>query len=368
MHTSERAPWLFYAIFFATGIGTAQMGNALPRLHAADSAAGFLLAAQFTGQLFGALFVGKQPARAVFYGLGVASVTALLLARSTLPHAALLALYGLGLGISMTAVSIASGMEADKTQRNQRMQMLNVFWPLGAAAAPWFVDLVTHSGFHVLRSYSVLALMLMILASLFAFQQRGRKTSQLRDNEPEHHLRGPRFALICLFALLAVGIEASLANWMPTYAARYITAAAAGIATSAFWAGILSGRIVADRFLRRTSWKIFGTTCALLCALAAHLVSRSHTPIALAIASFVAAFFVSPLYPAILAHSVHVRWRNLVFVAGGCGSAFVPWLVGRVSSITDSLSMAFLVPVIAAILLALCMAIGIRGRETSPAR
>lgn len=368
MQTRARSPWLLYSIFFACGIATAQMGNVLPRAHGAavnDTATGLLLAMQFSGQLCGALFVGQKPGRSILGGLALAAITALALARAGLSHPVVLLLYGLGLGIVMTAASIYAGLEVAAEERNRRMQMLNVFWPLGAAGAPWFVDAVTRAGLLPQRSYAVLAILLIALLVLFALRMRRERIEQRGAKHTDRVLSPLRLALLCLFAVCAVGIESSLANWMPTYATRYIGLAAAGVATTAFWCGILSGRMLADRFLRHVTWKTFGVVCAVLCACATLLVTHAGSPATLAFTAFMAALFVAPLYPAVLAHSVDVRWKNVVFILAGCGSALVPWMVGRVSGATGSLRIALSVPAATAVILAISMFVGIRPDQSN---
>ncbi|MBS1813692.1 MAG: MFS transporter [Acidobacteria bacterium] len=359
-----RSPALLYAIFFATGIATVQMGLVLPQMHSrslGDSAIGLLLAMQFSGQLAGALFVGRRPARAVIYGMALTVLTAIVLAFPRGLHPATLLLFGLGLGITMTAINILAGREVTPAARIRRLQILNVFWPVGAAAAPWFIRGSTRILKQPERSYAALALCTAVLLLFFALRFCGKQTSVSTQHDEEHRIRISQLALFCLFAALAVGIEASLANWIPTFAVRYLSGTtAASLAATAFWCGILSGRFIADKSLQRVSWRTFGVLSSVLCALAVCGILASHsTPVFIATA-FLAAFFVAPLYPAVLAHSVHVRWKNAVFVAAGCGSALIPWLVGQTSVTRASLRTAMFLPAIAAILLATALLLGVR--------
>ena len=118
---------------------------------------------------------------------------------------------------------------------------------------------------------------------------------------------------------------------------------------------VLSGRLSAASVFRNLPWNIYGTASAIACILASLALVLSSNPVLISISSFVAAFGVAPLYPAVLARSIHVRLKNLIFFSAGIGSAAVLWLVGHVSFATDSLKEALLVPTIAAVLLALAL-------------
>lgn len=351
------SPVLLYTIFFFTGIATVLLGVLLPYIHAVSSQedlhTGWLLASQFIGQLIGALFVGRRPSRSVGFGLLLTLSCAAAVPYRWGLNPVTQFFYGLGLGITMTAVNILAGREATPEKRASRLQMLNVFWPLGAAAAPWCVAAIVRS-FHPETACIFLAITLGFLLLLFSLNMRGASRASIAQKTVEHPLPWYRLLLYCSIALLCVGVETALANWLPSYSARSLShTGSIAAAASLFWCGVLSGRLSAASVFRNLPWNIYGTASAIACILASLALILSSSPLLICISSFVAAFGVAPLYPAVLARSIHVRLKNLIFFSAGIGSAAVPWLVGRVSYATDSLKEALLVPTIAAVLLAL---------------
>ena len=349
------SPAAFYALFCVAGLATVLLGVLLPELGArgslGDAHSGRLLASQFTGQLLGALLVGRAVRKALLGGLLISTIAAVCLVFLPALLQDLLFVYGLGLGLVMTATNMLVGLESSGSQRASRLETLNIFWPVGAAVCPWFAALFRWRAYPLLP-YGGLAICFVLFLPLLPLRPRfgvARATIAARE-QPAY----ARLIFCCLLALLAIGVESALAGWLTTFGARYLSeAGAVPWVPSLFWSGLLLGRLCASRVVLAVRPSLFGSLSALFAAAMVLLMALSHGAVLLCGSAFLAAFAVAPLYPVVLARSVDLRWQNLVFFSAGMGSAFVPWLVGRASLWSGSLREAMAVPGLAAILLTL---------------
>jgi fucose permease len=168
-------------------------------------------------------------------------------------------------------------------------------------------------------------------------------------------------AYFAFLAFLYVGIEATVGNWMSTYASRTTawTFAGSTLAVAVFWAALLLGRALTPVMLTRMPEQrlyrvsVFATIAGVLVLLSA------HTPLTILLAAAATGLSLAPLFPLILAlflaeigGSNNAGW---VFAVAGMGGAVLSWLTGIVSSDTGSLRIGLLVPGSAALLMLLMM-------------
>jgi fucose permease len=154
-------------------------------------------------------------------------------------------------------------------------------------------------------------------------------------------------------------MEASIGNWMSTYATRATawTFAGSTLAVAIFWAALLLGRAITpviltwvpERVLYRAS--VFATIAGVLLLLAA------HRPLTILAGSALSGLMLAPLFPLILALFLEEiggsRNAGWVFAVAGLGGAVLSWLTGTISSSTGSLRIGLLVPGAAALLMLL---------------
>jgi fucose permease len=164
-------------------------------------------------------------------------------------------------------------------------------------------------------------------------------------------------------AFLYVGMEASIGNWMSTYATRATawTFAGSTLAVAIFWAALLLGRAITpvilswvpERVLYRAS--VYVTIAGVLLLLAAH-----RPPMILA-GSALSGLALAPLFPLILALFLEEiggsRNAGWVFAVAGLGGAVLSWLTGTISSSTGSLRIGLMVPGAAALLMLLMISL-----------
>ncbi len=345
-------------LFTLSGVGTALLGSALPAFLAhwslKDRDGGLLFFMAWFGSALGALLSRGKPANSVARGVILVAVACFALIHAGRISAfPLIFCYGLGLGITMTSISLLRS-QREEARRAQELNRLNLLWAIGAVASP---TLAAHALFT-----SGIAYLFALLGFAFAFL--GLWVVAVEPRLPSF---SPRYVshkglplsslplVLCAVSALMVGIEASLGGWLTTYVKRADHSVAGAVtATSAFWAGLLASRALNStplllRFnaiysLRSYVWLVTVTLC---------LLSLTHHPGTLLTLAFILGFGLGPLYPLLLA-LVLPRYRgNRVFFCAGLGSAVLPWLTGVLSSGAGSLRAGLAIPCAAGCLLVL---------------
>ena len=136
-----------------------------------------------------------------------------------------------------------------------------------------------------------------------------------------------------LLAFLYVGIEASVGNWMSTYATRTTawTFAGSTLAVAVFWAALLLGRATTPAILAWCRNAVFIARQWLLPWPASYCCWR-RTALAILAGSALTGVALAPIFPLILAlflaeigGSRNAGW---VFAVAGLGGAVLSWLTG----------------------------------------
>lgn len=324
---------LLHLGFALTGVGTVLLGSILPWLstqwHLRDKDAGLLLLVQFAMSASGALLVRRNFWKTLACGYGLMSGGAFgifLLQQRSLPA---FGVYGLGLGLAMTSTNILTGRRYPK-RMGAALALLNFSWSAGSVACPLLAaQFLRHA-----TGSSVFGLIALV-ALPFAF------LPLLGDREDLHASAAPgpapagmkeatTIAYFALLAFLYVGIEATVGNWMSTYASRITawTFAGSTLAVAVFWAALLLGRAVTPVMLTRMPEQrlyrvsVFATIAGVLVLLSA------HTPLTILSGAAVTGLSLAPLFPLILAlflaeigGSNNAGW---VFAVAGMGGPHSP--------------------------------------------
>jgi FHS family glucose/mannose:H+ symporter-like MFS transporter len=374
--SSVRTLAVLHPVFALTGVLHAVGGALLPslsaRFHLSDSTSGLLFLLYFAGTSLGALLCRGSYARLMTVGFAAMACTCLAVAASPGPFLApAFLILGISVGVPMSAVTLFTGRNFPESCA-PLLTFLNFSWSIGALAAPLIAA-------RILMRYDYrAAYILFAIASVIAAIACGLI---LRDNpEPLRSSNGissptTALSLVAFFAFAAflqVGIENTVAAWLPTFALRMAGSGlvSAAVSSSFYWAGFLSSRGLASLLLLRAApTRVFRISIALA------FTSAMFLEFAPSFATRNAAMFLlgaalAPTYPLILAgsfartrHTADSRW--ILFTAGFGGSV-LPWIAGFISTHTGSLRTGMmLIP--AALLLMAFIVPGIRSsKSTSP--
>jgi FHS family glucose/mannose:H+ symporter-like MFS transporter len=343
-----------YLGFAATGIGVALPGALLPamllRWHLGDEQGGRLFLLAWMGSSAGALLVRGSLRMTLLAGSIAVALGATGLGFCAGRGAgAWMALYGLGLGVTMTSISLfrqwTSGGSGTELVR------LNLLWAIGACACPSLTIGALRGG-HIPPVFCGLALCFAVLAA-WTSSQPDLTIEEIgtRTEHPWTVFRKVPPGLI-LMTLLITGIEASAGGWLATYARREGHALAETIAApTCFWAGLLLSRLfwsLCNHWVTH-DWTVRGSVA--LMAVASVLLIATGSGLMILLAAFCLGFGIGPTYPLLLAWALRFQRGGAIFFLAGVGSACLPWLTGLISAERHSLRLGLAVPMIATMIM-----------------
>lgn len=330
-----------YVAFVLTGVATTMLGPLIPafetRWQLDDARAGLLFVAEFLASV---ALAALAPAlgraigfrRAVALGLAIVAAGTAACTTHAWPAAiAAVGLYGCGLGVAVTGSNLAIAATSGGRGSAGPLLWLNMFWSIGAVAAPWLIASlrdaflpVTAAGFLVLA----------LVVGIGGANPRLARPRAAQLHGLPHHLR---FAAM-LF--LYVGVETALSGWVSTYATRGSAGRLWAVLPSVFWFAILTGRGLSPAILHRVPPRVLapaGLTLGLIGG-ATLLAAGSAGP--MLVGTALAGLGFAPIYPVIVAEYADLSAgavSGFVFSAAGFGGAAIPPLVGAVSTATHSL-------------------------------
>ena len=351
---------VIYLSFAATGVGMALPGAVLPALlvrwSLADRQAGLLFFIGWLGSSLGALAVRSSRTRSLALGTSLAAIGAVGLAVSSRWSCFLcMAVYGFGLGLTMTATSLLQAARHAE-HRGAELNRLNLVWALGACISPTLAE-------HSLRVASAQA----IFSSLGIFFALVCLWILIFEREPSFIPLGlsvqkptsRRWSLACwpvslvVIILLPTGIESSMGGWIAAYVQRtQQTITTTVTAGSCFWVGLMLSRTLASAVLHRWCAErlvLIPSLCTVVTGALVLIASKASFGILPGV--FLVGFGLGPVYPLLLAIALQYSENTAIFFVAGLGSAFFPWLTGIVSSFTSSLRMGLMVPLAASVLM-----------------
>jgi FHS family glucose/mannose:H+ symporter-like MFS transporter len=345
--SSVRTLAVLHPVFALTGVLHAVGGALLPslaaRFHLSDSTSGLLFLLYFAGTSLGALLCRGSYARLMTVGFAAMVCTCLAVAASPRPLLApVFLLLGISVGVPMSAVTLFTGRNFPD-QCAPLLTFLNFSWSIGALAAPLIAArILMHYDYRA--AYILFAIASAVAA--IACSLIPRDGPEPLRSSCDTSATTTAITLIAVFAFAAflqVGIENTVAAWLPTYALRMAGSgiALAAASTSFYWAGFLFSRGLSSVLLLRADpMRVFRTAVALAFTSALFLeIAPSIT--ARSIAMFLLGASLAPTYPLVLAaffararHTADSRW--ILFTAGFGGSV-LPWIAGFTSTHTGSL-------------------------------
>jgi MFS transporter, FHS family, glucose/mannose:H+ symporter len=381
-------PVFFY--FLPAGAATVMLGPLLPSLiqrwHMLDAQAGTLFTAQFLGQLCGASFGTRNLRASVLYGAALSAagcVAMTLLTFAAAPIALFCIGVGLGLGLAAGNVIVGTAVPAIRTRL---IALLNVSWSIGAIACPMLVRLSASGG---VRLFFLLTAACLATAALFAIEiPRGLHAPKTTDSKSHHPAQItsteiqtvgtssplPPLPLIAFAAamFLYVGVENSLAGWLPSYAIRANASLHASSISLCFWVAELAGRLlIAALSVRIDEANLYRVCLTLLIFTEVALCTVAHlSPANMVALAILSGLTLAPLYPLIVAF-ILARTENrprlgALFACASLGGAIMPWATGIFSTQFHGLRAGLIIPALGACALLILSPI-ITGKPTMQA-
>ena len=164
-----------------------------------------------------------------------------------------------------------------------------------------------------------------------------------------------------LLALIfgATGVEAAAGGWLTSYAQRAGDSLGITIGAATFlWVGSFVSRLVhstkwASRLPERA---VLGTSMVAMTAALALLLAWPAGIVTM-VAAAVLGLAAGPVYPLVIAAALRYRENSTVFAVAGVGASILPLLTGALSNWTHSLRAGLGVPLLAAAVMAVVVAV-----------
>ena len=354
-----------YVGFAATGVGLTIPGAILPlllkRWSMSDARGGLLLFCFYAVGSLGSYSARGRMNRSVARGalLTVAGALCLGWAGRWSAYGAI-ALYGLGLSLTITSISLLQSQRFPG-QRRLELTRLNLIWAIGAALGPWLALRSTRMGVATaVQAISHAQNVLVGVAVFFAFGAvwamwvEGGPTS-VAARKDDAGKRGVEFGripwqlLVLIFG--ATGVDAAAAGWLTSYAQRAGDSLGITIGAATFlWVGSLISRMV-----HSTKWAarlperaVLGTSAVAMSAALALLIAWPAGTVTM-IAAGLLGLAAGPVYPLVVSAALRHKENSTVFVIAGVGASILPLATGTTSTWAHSLRAGLAIPLVAAV-------------------
>jgi MFS transporter, FHS family, glucose/mannose:H+ symporter len=349
--SSNRTLAVLHPVFALTGVlhvvGGALVPSLSARFHLSDSDSGLLFLLYFAGTSIGALLCRRNYTSTMTVGFMAMALACLSVAAS--PRALLSPLFfllGISVGVPMSAVTLFTGRTFPE-RCAPLLTFLNFSWSAGALASPLIAArILVHHDYRTAYVFFAVGGALAALACGLILRDG---PEPLTTSEGASGSQAFRLVLVFSFAaFLQVGIENTVAAWLPTYALRTASGGLvfAAASSSFYWAGFLSSRGLSSLLLLRANPMSIFVTAIALGLLSALLLEFAPGVGPRDLAMFLLGFSLAPVYPLVLSgffartrHTAHSRW--ILFTAGFGGSV-LPWMAGFISAHTGSIRMGML--------------------------
>ncbi len=341
--------------FVTIGLLSAAVGPLLPTLaRQAGSplgALGALISALFAGALFAQVVsgplidrLGAGPLLGAGLALAAAGVAGIALSHM-LP---LTLLCGVLAGVGHGAIDLGTSVLIAVTYARRSvvaLNLLNVFFGLGAAAGPAVVSLALGRWGAPLATLWLIAALAALLAPVALWLRLPPPAPHAPGagkGSPATIYRAPLLWLLAALVLLYVGLENGLGGWIAVYVQRTtaLTLAQGALVASVFWGALTAGRLLAAlagaRLAALTSRALLlasvGTALAGALAL---LAGAGHAGLTVAAVALLGLGF-GPIFPTVMALTTAAfaaspgRAVGVAQTAGSVGGIAIPWLQGLV--------------------------------------
>jgi len=352
----------YYAVFVSLGIVSALLGPTLSGLarHTQTSLSeiSILFTARLLGYMLGSLLGGRLYDKVSGHPLMASVLTAMAVMMALTPlmsHLWPLALVILILGMGEGTLVVGANTLLVWVHRHKVGPFINglhAFFGIGAFVAPIIIARATSLSGDIAWAYWILALMIMPAAIwLIRLPSPGSEAEEQSDSGGNRSY--PLVALTMLFLFFAIGVEISYAGWIYTYALRLNlgSEASAAYLTSAFWAAMTLGRLLAipisARFKPRTM--LMGDLAGCLVSTGVMLVWSNTLTVwlgTLGMGLSIASAFTSTLALAERRMTITGQIIGLLYVGLSLGGMFFPWLIGQFFESTGAYMMMLIIIVV----------------------
>lgn len=361
------------AVFFVTGAAFATWAARVPAVQSRlDLSAGELAVALVGlsgGAFLGLPLVGGLVARYGSRTVLCAGMAAYLAALASLPHVPDLAVLTAALAVfacGNTAVDVAMNTQGVLVERAYGRPVLGGFhamFSLGGIAGATAGGLAASAGIGIRAHFTVAALVLLVVAgaAATALAPDPPPASGPGRTDPLLALPGPGLWIPGLVAFCALMGEGVVNDWGAVYLKEETGASpgAAGLGYAVFSAGMVIGRLTADRLRARLGTVRFTLLCALLAGAGALIPILAATTAAGFVGYALLGLGMAAVIPLVFAHAAALRPERTgssiaaVSAVGYVGFLAGPPVIGALAEATTLRWAMLVLPALMAVMAAL---------------
>ena len=370
-----------WAGIFVFGIVMAILGAVLPslfdRMGFGAGAAGSLFLTMNFAMLVTTVFFGPLVDRFGFKALLAVSTVLVALAFFLLSRAAgygtiLAAAVVLGLGgggLNGGTNALTSDLHEGE-RRGAALNILGIFFGFGALSIPFLIG--TLREILGVPAILLIATGISLVPALIYAVLRFPEAKQARGfplKAAAGIARSPVLWLCAFILFFQSGNEFTVGGWISTYLQKIhgLGANAAALVLAAYWAAIMSGRLLTSRLVRRVRNDRLILWSAALALAAAVLMALAPSGVLASAGAVILGLGFAAIYPTTLA-IVGGRFAALtgtafsvVIAVGLVGGMLAPWLAGRIAE-ASSLRQGLIIPIVNCAMIAVLSILA--GRET----
>jgi MFS transporter, FHS family, glucose/mannose:H+ symporter len=370
--------------FFLAGMVTTLLGPIVPALARRwtlpDAAIGALFSTQFLCSTAlsiasSSLVMRFDATRVMAVGFALMAGGVALVGIAQWPFAVgAVALYGFGLGLVLPTTNFLV-VAAHPTRESAAVSLVNFSWSIGAVTWPVLVASFGRPT-DVMVPTALLGSLLAVLAVRLLLLLYSQRAAALSSGLSAHVRASPQppgiqrvgagtVAVFGALMFLYAGTEAALGGWMAEHVRRLAPSRSGWtLAPTLFWAALATGRLLTPGMLRAaTEPVVVGTGLGVAACATVVLIAGTSVPLAFLVAT-VSGFGLAPVFPITLARMTRLvgatrpRLVGPLFSVTGMGGAALPWAVGFVSTLSHSLRIGLIVPLLGCVLMGGLMLLG----------
>lgn len=269
---------------------------------------------------------------------------------SVLPSYTLLLVLFFILGAStrmLDSVTNAYISDLHPDRRGLFITLLHTFFGVGAFAGPIFSTSLIDSNIKWTRVFFILGITcVLIMLSSFFFRNPSsyeNTKNKIRLKDYLNLIASPRMLILCLIMFMYAGDQSGISTWLPMYMQKHLGTGVilSGYAVSAFWIGIILGRLTCSFISARLNTKYVILIGSLLGGTSLILGILSNEPYVLAAAAGVTGYLTGAIIPLLVLTACGWYPKNsgtatsMLFFYCTMAWMVIPWFIGVIAETTS---------------------------------